>query len=278
MNVNSTSIIEDMKSFGLSEYEVKAYLKLLEQYPANGYILSKESGIPRSRIYEVLDSLKNKQMVFEQNDGKTILYYPLEPELFINRLKKGFDSKLSNIEEYTKNLYLEEKNDNKLIVIKGRESIIDFLNLLISDAKKRIALSIWEEEINDISEALKGAIKRGVVIKGIYFGKNNSFKQLVTHRRIERYLSEKKERYMTVTIDGVHVLYGVISRSEDSKVTWTKDAGFVDMSEDYISHDLMVNLYSNKLEESKREEYEAFLDNARKDYFCYTDEEFNNFK
>lgn len=146
---SNISIIEDMKSLGLSEYEIKAYLKLLEQYPVNGYTLSKESGIPRSRIYEVLDSLKNKQMVFEQSD-------------------------------------------NKLILIKGRKSIIDFLNLLISDVKKRVALSIWEEEINDISEALKSAISRGGVVKGICFGKNNSFKELVTHRRIERYLSEKK--------------------------------------------------------------------------------------
>jgi sugar-specific transcriptional regulator TrmB len=277
MNDN-ISIIEDMKSLGLSEYEIKAYLNLLAHYPVNGYILSKESGVPRSRIYEILDSLKNKQMVFEQNDGKNILYYPLEPELLIDRLKKSFNSRLNNIEEYTKNIYSEEKNDNKLIVIKGRKNIIDFLNILISGAKKRIALSIWEEEINDISEALKDAISRNVVVKGIYFGKNNYFKELVPHRRLERYLSEKKERYMTVTIDRAQVLYGVMSRNEESQVTWTKDEGFVDMSEDYISHDLMVNLYSNRLIESEKQEYEDFMDTARKDYFCYTDEEFNSFK
>ncbi len=50
------------------------------------------------------------------------------------------------------------------------------------------------------------------------------------------------------------------------------------MSEDYISHDLMVNLYSNKLEEDERQEYENFMDNARKEYFAYTDEAFKNFK
>lgn len=277
MNSNP-SIIQDMKALGLSEYEIKAYLNLLEQNPVNGYTLSKNSGIPRSRIYEVLDSLKNKQMVFEQMDGKNTLYYPLEPELLISKLKKSFDTILNNIEDYTKNVYSQEEEDTKLIVIKGRKSIIDFLNLLISDAKKRISLSIWEEEINDISKSLKGAISRGVVVKGIYFGKNNAFKELITHRRIERYLSEKKERYMTVTIDGIHVLYGVISRDENSKVTWTKDAGFVDMSEDYISHDLMVNIYANKLENDEKQEYESFMDNVRKEYFGYTEEEFNSFK
>ncbi|KNF08370.1 hypothetical protein CLPU_8c01350 [Gottschalkia purinilytica] len=277
MNKN-IGIIEDMKMLGLSEYEIKAYLNLLEYYPVNGYTLSKKSGIPRSRIYEVLENLKNKQIVFEEKDDKNTYYQPLNPKLLIKKFKQNFDNVLDNIEQYTDNIYSEENSDNKLIVIKGRNKVIDYLNLLISDATKRISLSIWEEEINDIYHSLYNAINRGVVVKGIYFGRNNPFKELVTHRRIERYLSEKKERYMTVTIDGVHVIYGVVSRGEESKVTWAKDIDFVDMSEDYISHDLMVNLYSNKLSKNEREEYENFLDNVRKEYFNYTEEEFNNFK
>ncbi|GMQ55864.1 TrmB family transcriptional regulator [Vallitalea sediminicola] len=272
------SIIEDMKKLGLSEYEVKAYLNLLEEYPVNGYVLSKNSGIPRSRIYEVLDNLKNKQIVFEQVDNNTTQYYPLEPKLLIGKLKNNFDDILNNVDEYTKKVYYEQQNDNKLIVIKGRDKIIDFVNTLISQADKRIAVSIWEEEINDIRAMLDDAIKRGVTLKGIYFGKNNSYKDIVSHRRIERYLSEKSERYMIVIIDGIQVVSGIISRGEDSQVTWTKDAGFVDMSEDYIAHDLMVNLYSEKLDDDQREEFEAYSDEVRKDYYGFTDEEFNNFK
>lgn len=270
-------IIEDMKKLGLTEYEVKAYLKLLENYPVNGYTLSKNSGIPRSRIYEVLESLRNKQLVFEQIEGETSLYHPLEPSLLINKMKNNFHSILNNVEQHIEKIFSKEANDNKLISIKGRDNIIEFLNLLILDAKKRIAVSIWEEEIKDISKSLEEAINRGVALKGIYFGKNNPYKQLVAHRRIERYLSEKKERYMTVAIDGAHVLYGVISRGEESTVTWAKDPGFVDISEDYICHDLMVNLYSNKLEREARDEYEGFLDNVRREYYDYTEEEFNSF-
>ncbi len=271
-------IIESMKGLGLSEYEIKAYLNLLEKYPINGYTLSKKSGIPRSRIYEVLDSLKNKQIVFEENDDKTTLYQPLEPKLLISKFKENFNNILNNFNEYTNELYSKEQNNSKLIIINGRKNIIDMLNLLIANAKERISLSIWEEEINDISKNLKEAIQRGVTVKGIYFGSNNKFKELVSHRRIERYLSEKKERYMTVTIDGINVLYGVTSRGEDSKVTWAKDAGFVDMSEDYICHDLMVNVYSNSLEKDNMEKYENYLDNVRKEYYDYTDEDFKNFK
>lgn len=275
---NALLIIEDMKKLGLSEYEVKAYLKLLEQYPVNGYVLSKNSGIPRSRIYEVLDSLKKKQIVFEQIKDNNTFYYPLEPKLFISKLKNHFDHILSHVDAYTKKIYSKQENDNKLIVIKGRKNIIDFVNTLIANAKKRIAVSIWEEEINDISKELDDALSRGIMLRGIYFGKNNPYEEIVTHRRIERYLSEKNERYMTIIIDGIHVVSGIISRGEESQVTWTKDNGFVEMSEDYIAHDLMVNLYSKKLEEKEREAFEHYLDNIRKEYFGFTQEEFKKFE
>ncbi|QZY57199.1 TrmB family transcriptional regulator [Crassaminicella profunda] len=275
---NEVLIIEDMKKLGLSEYEVKAYLKLLEEYPVNGYALSKNSRIPRSRIYEVLDSLKNKQMVFEEVEGKTTLYYPIDPKLLLNKLKNNFENILEHVDTYTKKVYSEQQKDNKLVVIKGRNKIIEFINILISDAKKRIAVSIWEEEINDLSKGLNEALSRGVMLKGIYFGKNNPYKEIVTHRRIERYLSEKSERYMTITIDGIHVVSGIISREEESQVTWTKDTGFVEMSEDYIVHDLMVNLYSKKLGEEERKEFETYADHIRKEYFGFTDEEFEKFK
>ena len=79
----ATRMMTDMKTLGFSEYECKAYLKLLEVFPLNGYALSKASGIPRSRIYEVLNNLIDKQMVFEQADEKNRVYYPVEPRFLL---------------------------------------------------------------------------------------------------------------------------------------------------------------------------------------------------
>ena len=142
---------------------------------------------------------------------------------------------------------------------------------MISNAQKRIALSIWEEEVKEIEEELIKGKERGVIIKGIYFGTSNAFNELTPHRDIETYLQEKKERYMTVTIDGEHALYGVISRGEDSRVTWTQDESLIDVSEDYICHDLMVNEYFYQLNEKKQCVYENFMNEVRKDYFGYSD-------
>lgn len=270
--------MDDMKKLGFSEYECKAYLKLLEVFPQNGYTLSKNSGIPRSRIYEVLKNLMDKQMVFEQAEEKNKLYYPMEPDIFIKKLKAHYEAVFSNISQFAGNLYKEKKQDNKLVVIKGRPNIINFLSLLIKGAQKRIALSIWEEEIKELTCELDMALKRGVVLRGIYFGENNPYTTLVPHRRIKRYVAEKKERYISIIIDGAHTISGIVSKGEDSKVTWTQDEGFIEISEDYIAHDLIVNLYSASLDEKAYTAFEEFADSVLNHYFHYSDEEFTTYK
>jgi len=271
-------IMNNMKKLGFSEYECKAYLKLLEEFPLNGYTLSKNSGIPRSRIYEVLKNLIDKQMVFEQTEEKNKLYYPVEPDIFIKKLKAHYEDVFSNISEYAGNLYREKKQDDRLVVIKGRQNIISFLNLLIKGAEKRIAMSVWEEEMKELTMELENALKRGVVLRGIYFGENPPYETLVPHRRIKRYIAEKKERYMSIIIDGTHTLSGIVSRGEDSKVTWTRDEGLIEISEDYIAHDLIVNLYSASLTVNDYMEFEEFADTVHNHYFHYSDEEFAAYK
>lgn len=269
-------IMNDMKQLGFSEYECKAYIKLLETFPLTGYTLAKHSGIPRSRIYDVLESLTAKQMVFVQEEKKNKLYYPVEPEIFVNKTKAHYEGLFSNISKFSKKLYQGKKQDDKLVVIRGRRGIINFLKVLINGARKRIAMSIWDEELFEITDELNQALEKGVALRGMYFGENNPYSTLVPHRRLKRYIAEKKERYMSVIIDGTHAISGVVSRGEDSKVTWTQEEGFIEVSEDYIAHDLVVNLYSASLEADAYDKFEAFSDNVQKHYYDYTDEEFNH--
>jgi len=263
----ATRMMTDMKTLGFSEYECKAYLKLLEVFPLNGYALSKASGIPRSRIYEVLNNLIDKQMVFEQADEKNRVYYPVEPKIFIEKLKVHYEKLFEDLSQYAGALYQEPKQDDKLVVISGRENIISFLKLLIQGAQKRVAVSIWEEEIQELTVELDAALERGVMLRGIYFGKKNAYASLTPHRRIDRYMVEKKERYLSIIIDHTHVISGIMSRGANAKVTWTRDEGFIEVSEDYIAHDLVVNLYSASLDPETYKRFESFADTVHDHYF-----------
>ena len=67
---------------------------------------------------------------------------------------------LSSVDKYVNSIYNKKEQKNTLTILEGREKIIEALNLLISHAQKRIALSIWEEEVKEIEEELIDVYKR----------------------------------------------------------------------------------------------------------------------
>ena len=258
-----------MKRLGFSEYEARAYLALLGEFPLSGYALSKSSGIPRSRIYEVLNNLVTKQVVLEEHREKTPVYYPVAPDLVVERMKQEYTGIFEEFSEYAGSLYQADVQDDRLVVVQGRCRIIELLLQLIHGAGHRIALSIWGEELAELVPALDQALDRGVKLRGICLGPGNPYEDLVSHRRMGRYRSEKKERFMAAVVDGRHTVSGIVSRGEASRVTWTQDEGFTAVSEDYIVHDLLVNLHAASLVGEERDRYEAFADQVHDYYFHY---------
>jgi len=91
-------------------------------------------------------------------------------------------------------------------------------------------------------------------------------------------MAEKKERFLSVIVDRCHAVSGVVSRGADSKATWTRDEGFIEVSEDYIAHDLVVNLYSASLDRAGYEEFEIFADNVHDRFFHYSKNELDAFR
>jgi sugar-specific transcriptional regulator TrmB len=58
-------VLKKLRRVGLTEYEAKAYLALLNVHLSTAMQASEKSGVPRTRIYSVLESLKEKGWVRE---------------------------------------------------------------------------------------------------------------------------------------------------------------------------------------------------------------------
>ena len=54
-------LLPQLVKLGFSEYEAKAYIALLGKNPVSGYELAKQSGVPRSMIYEVVGKLASRR-------------------------------------------------------------------------------------------------------------------------------------------------------------------------------------------------------------------------
>ncbi len=93
---------------GLTEYEAKAYLSLLNDHIVTATKLSEKSGVPRTKIYSVLESLAQKGWV-KIYSGVPLLFRAIDPNDVFEKVKKEYSIFLESIQTTLK----EEVNEMK---------------------------------------------------------------------------------------------------------------------------------------------------------------------
>src|SRR4030042_6799932 len=77
-----------LKDFGLNSYESKVWAALLSRGVSTAGELSDIANVPRSRSYDVLESLEKKGFVI-MKFGKPIKFVAVPPEEVLDRVKKN---------------------------------------------------------------------------------------------------------------------------------------------------------------------------------------------
>jgi len=94
MLVQKETLNELRQRFKLNIYEVKIWTALLSRGIAAASELADISGVPRSRCYDVLESLEKKGFII-MKIGKPIKYIAVEPEVVVERVKKKLQDEAS---------------------------------------------------------------------------------------------------------------------------------------------------------------------------------------
>ena len=183
MIVNN-EFIKKIKDFGLNSYEAKLWTALLSRGISTAGELSDIANVPRSRTYDVLESLEKKGFIISKI-GKPIKYLAIPPAEVLERVKKKIkkdsQSRVNSIESLKESDVLKELSvlhtqgidmvDSTEITgrFKGRDSLYDHLDLMIRGAEREIILCTTEQGLlrkNDyFKKSLAKAAKRGVKIK-----------------------------------------------------------------------------------------------------------------
>ena len=79
-------IVEGLRKLGLTEYEAKAYATLVGMGEATAREVHELSGVPRTRIYDILRDLGGKGFV-EFVQGSPTYYRAVEPDQVMERLR-----------------------------------------------------------------------------------------------------------------------------------------------------------------------------------------------
>lgn len=170
--------------FGLNLYEVRIWTALLSRGVSTAGELSAIGDVPRSRAYDVLESLEKKGFVVMKL-GKPIKYLAVEPNEVIERVKKYIrkhsDRKIKRLDKlegtdivteldtlYKQGIGFVEPTDLSG-AIKGRHNLYTHLELMVKNATKSVNIATTSKGVIRKVEALRSELeklkKRGVKIR-----------------------------------------------------------------------------------------------------------------
>jgi len=184
-----------IKDFGLNSYESKLWTALLSRGVSTAGELSDIANVPRSRSYDVLESLERKGFII-MKVGKPIKYIAVQPEEVIERIKKKIEEDtnhkrklLDNIKSsgvlgelntlFTNGVKMIEPNDFSGS-LKGRQNSYNHLDMLMKNATENVFLMTTAEGLERKHKNLKKTLKKlsenGVKIRIAAPIQNNSKK------------------------------------------------------------------------------------------------------
>jgi sugar-specific transcriptional regulator TrmB len=240
-----------LKDLGLNSYESKVWVALLSRGISTAGELSDIANVPRSRSYDVLESLEKKGFVIMKL-GKPIKYIAIPPKEAIERIKK----KIKKTAQEEENLLNELKKSEVLKEltelhangidaqdpsditgsVKGRDSIYNHLVFQIKNAKESIVISTTETGLARKSKSLlrhiKKAKNRGVNVKFFAPLTNTNFLN-----KLENYaeLHDQKAEARFCIIDNNEI---TLMLTDDTEVHPTNDLA-IWMQSPYVANTLL---------------------------------------
>jgi len=226
--------------FSLNLYEVKIWAALLSRGVSTAGELSDIANVPRSRSYDVLESLEKKGFVVMKL-GKPIKYIAISPTEVVERVKKNMkmdaDEKVKRLEELKGTDILTELNTLhsqgvELVEptelsgsLRGRHNLYNHIELTIRNAEESVVIMTTAQGLMRKVEGLKPVLeklkKKGVKIKvAAPITKENKAAAKDISSVAEVRNADGKARF--IIVDGKELIFMVL---DDEEVHPTYDIG-----------------------------------------------------
>jgi len=253
------NMISLLQSIGFSQYEAKAYLALLQQSNVTGYELAKNSGIPASKVYQIINRLIERELILVI-DSEPKKYIPLPPNEILGRLKNDYLGTLDELDRKLNKVYAEEAlAGNYIWHLSERDQIMWKIIQFIEEAEHHIYLSVWDEELELLRDVLKKAHNRKIDITAVHFGQELlGFGKEYPHGREHHIRLARGGRRITLIVDDKIVIVGHFSEDGLCNAAWTANPGLVLLARDYITHDV----YTIRIQDRFGEEAIALFENV----------------
>ncbi|GAA0229986.1 HTH-type sugar sensing transcriptional regulator TrmB [Haladaptatus pallidirubidus] len=147
--------------FNLGEYEIDAYLTVLEHGRLTASQIADHTDIPQPRVYDTVRSLSDRGLV-ELRESRPMKVIAIDPEEAFSDVQSSLDDMITNLEAR----YTAPTRDTEAVsLVKSRSTILRYLEDVIDNAEYEVALSLTPDLLVRFEDDLADAIESGVSIE-----------------------------------------------------------------------------------------------------------------
>jgi len=224
----SKEFINKLKEFGLNSYEAKLWTALLSRGISTAGELSEIAGVPRSRTYDVLESLEKKGFIV-MKIGKPIKFIALPPNEVVERVKKRvLEDAERRIAQFESNHMFDIIKELNILhsqgistldpieltgCVKGRKNLYAHIESRMKDAEKEVILITTEQGLirksGFLKRVLKKLKKKNVQVK-IFAPLTKKTKEIAKELQDLAKISNTNINSRIVIIDSKEVIFSIV--------------------------------------------------------------------
>jgi len=238
INENTQAALREM---GLNAYEIDAYIILLGGGQMTAMEISQEAKVPYSKIYEVLNSLKEKGWI-KSNESRPFKYYPVPPLEATRSTKMQLEDKYlsweSTVTETLQPLYekreLIERPD--MLILRGQQAVLGKLEEVLTKATKEVVIAAPEfaKPVITLAEPLLGnGLKKTVNVKLMAAGKKEDWLFLRKYTGLKELRIRDHMFGGGVIADGKEAML-FLGEDKPTLVIWSNHVGLIGFAREYF--------------------------------------------
>ncbi|ARS88378.1 HTH-type sugar sensing transcriptional regulator TrmB [Natrarchaeobaculum aegyptiacum] len=146
--------------FNLGEYEIDAYLTVLEQGQLTASEIADRTDIPQPRVYDTVRSLSDRGLV-ELRESRPMKVVAIDPAEAFDDVQSSLEQMIDELEvRYT----APARETEAVSLVKSRSTILRYLEEVIEDAAFELSLSLTPDLLVRFEDELAAAVDDGVSV------------------------------------------------------------------------------------------------------------------
>jgi sugar-specific transcriptional regulator TrmB len=229
-----------LRELGLTDYEARGYLALLEKGVLTASQVSEYSEVPYSKVYETLASLEKKGWIETEQD-RPARYYPKAPSEALTTMKLQLEDQvktwekiiLNELEPFYERREIREKPD--IWILRGEFNTLAKLKEMIENTKKELMIAapyLPKTMADAVTPLLSKLLSANVKVQVMVAGKEWNLEKLTE-------MTEVRVRDQMfgggVIADGKEAML-FLGEDKPTLVIWSNHLGLVQFAKEYFRY------------------------------------------